>query len=422
MSSESTRRVAGGALPEDTRCVIVGGGPGGLFLALLLARRGVDVTLLESHDDFDRDFRGDTVHPSTLELLAELGLSERVLALDHAALRRMTVVSRAGSTTVADFGRLAVPFPFIAMIPQARLLELLAEEAARHPGFRLGMGCRVTDLLHAPDGVTVSGVRYRQGGSERTLEADLVVAADGRSSTVRRLAELPLVDHGAPMDVLWFAVPRDPGLAVDAVTGLRVGTGRLVVVLVRPDEWLVGYVVLKGTQGEVRSAGLEAFRASVATLVPEIEPGLATLTDWRQVRFLKVASSHLGRWHGAGLLAIGDAAHVMSPVGGVGINYAIQDAVAAANLLAEPLRTGTLTEADLAAVQRRREHPVRFMQRFQGLLQRRLVARALDESPFRLPLFLRVVSVVPVLRDLPARLIGWGLRPETLEEQPRSTE
>ena len=389
-----------------------------MVLALLLARAGVSTALLEAQEDFDREFRGDTVHPSTLEMLDDLGLAEPLLARDHGKLRRMTLQS--GKTTpaavLADFTRLRSRFPFIAMIPQEEFLDFIVGEAKKHSGFDLRMGARVNDLIIEDE--VVRGVRYQGPDGDRELRALLTVAADGRASRVRKLAGFTPKKKAAAMDVMWLVLPRgDDEHAID-MTGFRVGRGRLVVVLARAAQWQLGYVILKGDSHSIREAGLDAIRSEVATLVPELADRVDTLQEWSDIHFLSVESSRIPTWHRAGLLAIGDAAHVMSPIGGVGINYAIQDAVAAANLLAEPLLAGTLTDKHLAAVQRRREFPTRFIQGFQGVVQRQLVARALEHEPFRLPLPARIISALPLLRNLPARLIGWGIRPERVRLSP----
>lgn len=405
-------------MTDRTSCCIVGGGPGGTILALLLARLGVRTVLLEAKDDFDRAFRGDTVHPSTLELLDDIGLAIRLLDRPHGRLQRMTLRSGDTATVLGDFSRLRTRFPFIAMIPQAEFLEFIVNEAKTYSCFDMRMGSRVTDLLVEDD--AVGGVRYRDDNGVHELRADVTVAADGRSSRVRGLAGFEPRPNAAPMDVMWLVLPRkDDEQSVD-LTGFRVGHGRLVVVLARATEWQLGYVILKGSRHTVKEAGLAALRAEVATLVPELADRVHTLDAWTDIHFLSVESSRIPTWHRPGVLAIGDAAHVMSPIAGVGINYAIQDAVAAANCLAEPLLSGTMCDADLAAVQRRRELPTRFIQGFQAIVQRLIVARALDDRPFRLPLAARLVSTLPGLRNLPARIVGWGIRPERPRTQRAS--
>ena len=383
-------------MADSTGCCIVGGGPAGAVLALLLARRGVPVVLLEARDDFDRAFRGDTVHPSTLEMLDDLGLADPLLARDHARLRRMTLRSGGTTAVLADFTRLRSRFPFIAMIPQVEFLDFVVGEAAKHECFELRLGARVTDVI--VEGGAVRGVRYRDREGDRELRAPLTVAADGRASRVRQLAGFVPTRNAAAMDVMWLVLPRRDDERAADLSGFRIGRGRLVVVLARAREWQLGYTILKGSSRSVRVAGLDAMRSELAALLPELADRMDAIRDWQNVHFLSVESSRIPKWHREGLLAIGDAAHVMSPIGGVGINYAVQDAVAAANLLAEPLLRGGLTDAHLAAV------------------QRQLVARALRDKPFRLPLPVRIVPALPLLRNLPAWLVGWGVRPERVRQ------
>lgn len=397
---------------QHTTCAIVGGGPGGMFLALLLARQGVNVTLLESHLDFDRDFRGDTIHPSTLELIDQLGLTSEVHALPHAKIREFALTTPQEQFRIADFSRLPTRFPYILMTPQAKFLDLLANHAKRYPHLRLEMGAQASDLIR--DGKTVQGVVYHKDGIDHHLRAPLTVAADGRFSKLRKLAGLEPIRTSTPMDIVWLRLPKregDPGQP-----GGVIGTGRFCAILDRGDEWQIAYVIPKGGYQELRSRGLEAFHRSFTEVVPWLEDRIGLLDDWHKMTLLAVESSRLPRWYLPGLLLIGDAAHVMSPVGGVGINYAIQDAVCAANLLAEPLRHGKVTVSDLAAVQRRREWAIRMIQAFQGFMQRNLVAEALDKGkPFSPPLPLRLLLRVPLLRDLPGRIVGFGFG----RERPR---
>ncbi|ABG03411.1 monooxygenase, FAD-binding protein [Rubrobacter xylanophilus DSM 9941] len=400
-----------------TTCAVVGGGPAGAMLSLLLARAGVSVTLLEAHPDFDREFRGDTLHPSVMEVMDQLGLAGRLLELRHSKVRSFTLDTPKGPFTPVDFSRLNTRFPYITMMPQASFLEFLTAEARRYPGFRLVMGARVRELVE--EGGAVRGVRYESGDGTHEVRASLTVGADGRGSRVRRLAGFEPVKTSPPMDVVWFRVPRSPGDPEGAMA--RFGRGRIVVLLDRDDHWQAGYVIPKGTFPELRRAGVEGLKVGFAELFPELSDRLAALGDRRQVSLLSVESSRCRRWHRPGLLLIGDAAHVMSPVGGVGINYAIGDAVVAANVLAGPLRECqerlvALPERHLAAVQRRREPPVRTIQALQALVQRRVLAPTLAAGrPFAPPLPLRLLSRAPLLRSVPARIIGFGPLPARVD-------
>jgi 2-polyprenyl-6-methoxyphenol hydroxylase-like FAD-dependent oxidoreductase len=391
-----------------TSCVVVGGGPGGAMLSLLLARAGVPVVLLEEHTDFDRDFRGDTLHPLVMENLDELGLAERLLQLPHARAPRLVADTPEGPFAPADFSRLKTRFPFVTLLPQVRFLEFITAEAQRYAQFQLIMGARAEQLIEEEG--AVRGVRYRKNGAWHELRALLTVGADGRFSRVRRLAGIEPIKTSPPMDVLWFRLPRRPDDPQELQA--RFGRGHLMILLNRDDYWQVGYLIAKGSYKQLRAAGIEALRSSVAELAPQLADRVEQLRDWKQVALLSVESSRCPRWYRRGLLLIGDAAHVMSPVGGVGINYAIQDAVAAANLLVEPLRAGRLRLGDLRAVQRRREWPTRVIQAFQRLVQRAVLARALDSSgSFRVPAIARLLLRLPLVRDLPARLIAFGVRP-----------
>jgi 2-polyprenyl-6-methoxyphenol hydroxylase-like FAD-dependent oxidoreductase len=380
-----------------------------MMLSLLLVRQGIDVTLLESHRDFDRDFRGDTIHPSTLEVLDQIGLADRLLEIPHGKMRALQIITPTGVLTLAEMKRIRTRFPYVAMLPQARFLDFLAAEARRYPSFHLVLGATVHRLVQE-DGV-VRGVRYRWADDAmHEVRAPLTVAADGRFSKVRGLLGLEPVRSAPPMDVVWFRLPRKPGDPHDA-GALYIRGGCFVVLLERPDEWQVGYVILKGSYQQVRGAGIEALRHALVEIVPWLADRVGHLTDWRQVSVLSVESSRLRRWYAPGVLLIGDAAHVMSPVGGVGINYAIQDAVEAANLLAGPLRRGEVRLRDLAAVQRRREWPTWVIQRFQAVVQSQIAGPALRAGrTFRPPWWLRVLLSLPLLRDLPARLIAFGPR------------
>ncbi|MBW4650357.1 MAG: FAD-dependent oxidoreductase [Kastovskya adunca ATA6-11-RM4] len=394
---------------QETSCVIVGGGPAGAVLALLLARQGIPCILLEAHKDFDRDFRGDTLHPSVMEIMEEIGLAERLLQLRHAKVSQLTFRTSEGAFTLFDFRRLKSKYPYLTMLPQVDFLEMIMAEAAQYPHFQLVMGANVQELIEE-DGI-VQGVRYREQSGWHEIRAHLTVGADGRFSRIRQLAGKEPVKTSPPIDVLWFRLPCQEGDPEKSI-GSTIG-GRFLILLKRFDHWQVGYFIPKGSYQALRQAGLQAMKESITEVMPELGEGanswrqrLEYLENWSQVAFLAIESSRVKRWYQPGLLLIGDAAHVMSPVAGVGINYAIQDAVVAANVLAEPLRSGQVRLKDLAAIQCRREIPTRIIQGFQVLIQRRIVVPALDsKQAFKPPFFLRI----PFLRDLPARLIGKGV-------------
>jgi 2-polyprenyl-6-methoxyphenol hydroxylase-like FAD-dependent oxidoreductase len=393
----------------ETPVCIVGAGPAGMILALVLARAGVGVHLLESHLDFDRDFRGDTVHPSTLEILEQLGLIDAVLRIPHGYVRRMRVQSRDELYVMADLTRLKTKYPYVLMVPQVKLLDLLAAEGRKLPNFHLVLGANVQRLVE--DGGAVRGVRYRDGDNKwHEVRAPLTVAADGRFSKLRHLAGIEPVKTAPPMDVVWFRLPKLPGNPTDA-TELNIAGGRFAVVLDRGDQWQVGYVILKGSFSTVRSAGIEQLQRGLTEVVPWLAENVKSLTDWNQVAILNVESTLAPCWHKPGLLLIGDAAHAMSPVGGVGINVAVQDAVVAANRLAGPLKRGSVTDAELAGIQAEREPAVRTVQRIQRMIQTQIAAPGLDANrPFRMPWWIRLALKIPGLRDMPAKMIAFGPR------------
>lgn len=395
------------AASSETTCAIVGGGPAGMVLGLLLARAGVTVTLLEKHADFLRDFRGDTVHPSTLRLLDDLGLWEKFSALPQSKVEHADVVSAGRQVTLVDFRRLRQPHPYVAMVPQWDLLNLLAEAAAKEPMFTLRMQHEVTGLLR--EGGRTAGVRYTSPDGDGELTADLTIACDGRGSVVREASGLPLRDWPVPFDVWWFRLPRD----MDAEYSLfpRFGQGRLLIMIPREGYFQIGYLIPKGSDARLRARGLDVLKAEIGSLAPEVDT--SQLISWDEVKLLDVRLNRLKRWHADGLLCIGDAAHAMSPVGGVGINIAVQDAVGAAVLLAGPLRRGVVTEYDLAAVRRRRLPPAALTQGLQRLLHRRLVAPIISGAMAEPPrVFVSLLRRLPWLSVIPAHVVGVGIRPE----------
>ena len=393
----------------SVRCCIAGGGPAGMMLGLLLARAGVDVVVLEKHADFLRDFRGDTIHPSTLEVMHELGLLERLLTLPHQKVTRINGQFGDLALTVADFTHLRTQCRFVAFMPQWDFLSFLAEEAARYSTFQLRMHADVTGLIE--EAGSVVGLRANTSIGPLEVRASLVVGADGRHSVVRAKAGLSIEEFGAPMDVLWFRLSRRPSDPVDPVG--RFDTGLIFIMLNRGDYWQCGFVIPKGSRDQLQAQGLPAFRESVAHLAPFAADRVGELHDWEPIKLLTVQVDRLRQWYRPGLLCIGDAAHAMSPVGGVGINLAIQDAVATANLLTAPLRAGRLTTQDLQRVQQRREWPTRMTQRVQLMIQNRVIKRALSGSDrFSPPFAIRLLALLPFLRRIPARMIGLGFRPE----------
>ncbi len=409
-----------GASQVVTTCCIVGGGPAGVMLGLLLARAGVAVTVLEKHRDFNRDFRGDTVHPATLEIMYELGLLPSLLRLPHQRIDRVSGVLGGTEYPIADFSRLPVHAPFIALMPQWDLLNFLAAEGRQYPTFDLRMEHRVTQLIEQHGRVVGARAESSQGTVE--VRAALTVGCDGRHAVTTDCAHLEQIERGAPIDVLWFRISRRPD---DPEEGLGyLNCGRMLILINRGDYFQCGYIIRKGSFADViQPAGLAQLRRDLGELAPILaQPGtdghsrVDELTAWDQLKLLTVQVNRLRRWHAPGLLCIGDAAHAMSPVGGIGINLAIQDAVATANLLAAPLRhlthNRTIPEATLARVQRRRELATRLTQFLQIQVHRFLNRYLGNPRPLRPSWILRLVSRLPLLRRLPGRLIGLGLRPE----------
>jgi 2-polyprenyl-6-methoxyphenol hydroxylase-like FAD-dependent oxidoreductase len=393
-----------------TAC-IAGGGPAGMMLGFLLARAGVEVIVLEKHADFFRDFRGDTVHPSTLELMAELGLLAEFLKVPHQELRVLKLTVEDRDYPGPDFRSLPTRCKFIALMPQWDFLNFLADHAKRYPAFHLRMNAEVTDLI-AENG-RISGVKVKTDQGDLEVRADLVFGTDGRHSTVRERAGLKVEDFGVPIDVLWYRVPKSADEPTPSLGRIR--NGKILVTIDRGDYFQCASIIRKGSFEEIKKQGLEAFRAGIASAAPFLADTLGEVDSWDKVKLLTVQVNRLPDWHRPGLLCIGDAAHAMSPAGGVGINLAIQDAVAAANLLAVKLRQGTLTEEDLRRVQQRREMPVRRIQAGQVFIHRRMFGPGGKPFAFSWPVRKLIELLAPILRRVAARVVGLGFRPEHIE-------
>jgi 2-polyprenyl-6-methoxyphenol hydroxylase-like FAD-dependent oxidoreductase len=392
-----------------TACCVVGGGPAGMMLGFLLARGGVPVAVLEKHADFLRDFRGDTIHPSTLELMYELGLLEEFLKLPHTEVRHLTGEVGKTQLRVADFTHLPTHCRFVAFMPQWNFLNFLADHGRKYPAFDLRMTTEATDLIE--EGGRIAGVRAKSPQGEIEIRADLVVGTDGRHSTVRARAGFQVINLGAPMDVLWMRFSKRPNDGFEMLG--HIGASHVFVMLDRGDYWQCALVIAKGGYDRVRGEGLDALRRTIVKVAPVLGDRIDEIKSFDDVKLLTVAVDRLPRWYRPGLLCIGDAAHAMSPIGGVGINLAVQDAVAAANILCDPLRRHAVNVDYLKAVQRRRWLPVRLTQAAQVFLQNRVIAPtlsgAVEPEP---PLMLKLIDRFPLLQRLPARLIGLGVRPE----------
>ena len=392
-----------------TKCCIAGGGPAGMMLGFLLARAGVNVVVLEKHPDFFRDFRGDTIHPSTLELMAELGLLDEFLKLPHQKVDRMSALIGAERVRMIDLTHLPTRCKYIALMPQWDFLNFVAAHGKRYPTFDVHMNAEATDLIE--EGGRVVGLRARTPDGDLSIRADLVVGADGRHSTVRAKAGFKSEDYGAPMDVLWFRLTRKE--SDDSETFGHFEAGAMMIMLNRGDYWQCAYVIPKGGIDQVKAEGLDAFRKRVLFMSPFLNDRVDELKSFDDIKLLSVAVDRLRQWWRPGLICIGDAAHAMSPIGGVGVNLAVQDAVAAANRLAAPLKAGTASDDDLRAIQARRTFPVRFTQTLQLTIQKRIISRGLASTQRPKPPFLfKLVGALPVLQRIPGRLLAVGVRPE----------
>lgn len=401
------------------RCCIVGGGPAGMMLGYLLGRAGIDVVVLEKHADFFRDFRGDTVHPSTLQVMDELGLIDGFLKLPHQRLQTLDGLFVGTPVRLADLRRLHTKYPFIAFMPQWDFLNFLRAAGQRFASLKVMMSTEAVDLIRR--GESIAGVRTKTPEGMVDIEADLTIACDGRHSTVRERAGLSVDEIGAPMDVLWFRVGRKPDETENLFA--RVESGKMMVTFDRGDYWQCAYVIAKGQYDAVKARGLQALLDDVVRMAPVLRSGIADVKSFDDIKLLTVAINRLKRWTRPGLLCIGDAAHAMSPIGGVGVNLAVQDAVATANLLADKMQHGCPPEDELDAVRRRREFPVKMTQAMQVIVQNNIISRALQggDRPLKVPLIVRLITALPWLQGIPARLIALGVRPEHVHSKAEST-
>ena len=402
------------SLPEKTQVCIIGGGPAGVIAAYLFALRGVSVVLLEGKPDFDREFRGDTLHASSLEILDQLGLADEVLQEANSKVQNLSFTFPDRVMTLADFSAMESKFPYVAIIPQEKFLNYIVGKAKELNGFHILMGAQVRELKEVNG--KVMGVKYTFEGDESSLDADLTIGADGRGSTARRLAKIELGKTSPPMDVIWFKLPIPAGPEMKEAVSGRIGSGTMIIIINRKEYLQVGYVIMKGGYKALREEGVEHFHNVIKEHAPELGDSVTTIKDWSEMAILSVVTGRVEQWYKDGLLLIGDAAHIMSPVGGVGINYAIQDAVAAVNQLADPIKQDRLSTTDLAGVQKRREPAVAFIQKFQSFVQQRIISDALkSDKPFEPPLPMKLISKIPFIRKRLARFLAYGTRHERVE-------
>jgi len=407
------------SLPDiRTRCVVVGGGPAGMMTGYLLARAGVDVVVLEKHADFNRDFRGDTIHPSTLELMHELGLLDEFLKLPHQEMRELRGIFNGHEVPITDFSRVPTHCKFIAFMPQWDFLNFFSAKAKRFPSFALHMQHEVIDLIF--DQERVAGVRVRTPEGECDFRADLIIGADGRHAITHTRAGFEIEELGVPIDVLWMHISKRTSDPEQSFGFFR--HGKLLVLINRENYYQAGFVIPKGGIEATKQRGLPALQGEIVALAPFLQGRISELDDWSKIKLLTVQINRLRKWCREGLLCIGDSAHAMSPAGGVGINLALQDAVATANLLAAKLRMGPVFVADLELIQKRREWPTRVIQAMQVFIHRRVVTGRESKSGDSLPIFVRLLQWFPVLRSLPARLIGIGPRPEHIDFTNRDAD
>ena len=395
----------------QTDCCIVGGGPAGVMLGFLLARKGINVVVLEKHADFFRDFRGDTIHPSTLELMYEMGMLDEFLKIPHQALAQLTMHFGNSIIKLADFSHLPLHCQYIAIMPQWDFLNFLAAQGEKYPNFNLLMGAEVTDLITEGDAVKGAVVKTAEGRLE--VHAKLVVGADGRSSIVRQKAGLIVKEFGVPIDVLWLHIPKDAETQEQALGYFK--GNKMMILIDRHDYFQCGYIIIKDGFEEIKKRGLEAFRADLVSPAPFLAPYVNGVNNWDDVKLLTVQINRLQTWYRNGLLCIGDAAHAMSPAGGVGINLAVQDAVAAANILFAPLNSNTVTPVVLKQVQDRRELPARFVQTLQVFIHNQLLNPKKGGQGNKVVLFASLLKYFPFLNRIPARVVGMGLRPEHIK-------